>query len=92
MVISNNNVQADAYVLSFAAYSSSIAKMVGDYLPIYPVMGYSFTMPILDLNKAPIYGGIDEDNMLAFSLMGNKIRFTSVAEISGYDTTTKNEF
>ena len=92
MVLStNNHFQADAYVLSFAAYSSAIAKMAGDYLPIYPVKGYSFTVPILDLNKTPIHGGIDEDNMLAFSLMGNKIRFTSVAEISGYDTTYKKD-
>ena len=44
------------------------------------------TLPILDQEKAPEHSGIDEDNLLAFSLLGNKIRFTSVAEISGYDT------
>ena len=48
--------------------------------------GYSFTVPIINIYKAPTHGGIDEDNLLAFSLMGDEIRFTSVAEISGYDT------
>ena len=93
VVSDKGNFQADEYVLSFAAYSPTFSKMVGDYLPIYPVKGYSFTVPIIDMDKAPVHGGIDEDNMLAFSLMGDHIRFTSVAEISGYDTTcTPSDF
>jgi D-amino-acid dehydrogenase len=40
---------------------------------------------------APIHSGIDEDNLLAFSLMGDKIRFSSVAEISGYNTNCTSE-
>ena len=61
--------------------------MVGEYLPIYPVKGYSMMLHILDQKKVPKHRGIDEDNLLAFSLLGDKIRFTSVAEISGCDTT-----
>ena len=63
--------------------------MAGDYLPIYPVKGYSITVPIINHGKVPIHSGIDEDNMMAFSLMGDFLRFTSVAEISGYDTSHK---
>ena len=76
---------ADVYVMACASYSPLLAKTIGDYLPIYPVKGYSITVPIIDINRAPIHSGIDEDNLLAFSLMGNTIRFTSIAEISGYD-------
>ena len=86
---SKGDFQADIYILSLAAYSSFIAQMAGDYLPVYPIKGYSFTVPIKDREKAPVHGGIDEDNMLAFSLMGDKIRFTSVAEICGFDTSHK---
>ena len=46
-------------------------------------------MPIIDTSKAPLHGGIDEDSMLAFSLIGDSIRFTSIAEIAGYDTSFK---
>jgi len=93
VVCDKGDFKADKYVLSFAAYSAMFAKMVGDYLPIYPVKGYSFTVPIIDIDRAPIHGGIDEDNLMAFSLMGDHIRFTSVAEISGYDTTcTPSDF
>jgi len=93
VVSDKGDFKADQYVLACAAYSPKIARMVGDYLPIYPVKGYSFTVPIIDMEKAPKHGGIDEDNLLAFSLMGNRIRFTSVAEISGYDTScTPSDF
>ena len=86
VISDKGDFQADEYVLSFASYSPIFSKMVGDYLPIYPVKGYSFTVPIIDMDRAHIRGGIDEDNLLAFSLMGERIRFTSVAEISGFDT------
>ena len=86
VITDKGDFMADKYVLSCASYSPFFAKKVGDYLPIYPVKGYSITVPIIDKKKAPVHSGIDEDNLLAFSLMGNKIRFTSVAEISGYDT------
>ena len=93
IVSDKGDLKADNYILSFAAYSPMFAKMVGDYLPIYPVKGYSFTVPIIDFDKAPEHGGIDEDNLLSFSLLGDHIRFTSVAEISGYDTTcTPSDF
>ncbi len=83
--------KADAYILSCAAHSPFLAKKAGDYLPIYPVKGYSMTAPITNINMAPIHSGIDEDNLLAFSLMGDKIRFSSVAEISGYNTNCTSE-
>ena len=87
IITNKGNFQADKYVLACAAYSPFIAKMAGDYLPIYPVKGYSITVPIINYEKVPVHSGIDEDNLLAFSLLGDKIRFTSVAEISGYDAT-----
>ena len=86
IITNKGDFQGDKYVLACASYSPIIAKMVGDYLPIYPVKGYSITVPITNPEKVPIHSGIDEDNMTAFSLMGNFLRFTSVAEISGYDT------
>ena len=85
VITDKGDFTADGYVLACASYSPFLSKMAGDYLPIYPVKGYSITVPIINRKKAPIHSGIDEDNILAFSLMGDKIRFTSVAEISGYD-------
>ena len=77
---------ANTYIISCASFSPFLAKQLGDHLPIYPVKGYSMTAPIIDISMAPIHSGIDEDNLLAFSIMGDNIRFTSIAEISGYNT------
>ena len=93
IITDKGDFQADKYILACAAYSPFIARMAGEYLPIYPVKGYSITVPNIDYEKVPDHSGIDEDNLLAFSLLGDKIRFTSVAEISGYDTThTPSDF
>ncbi len=85
IITDKGEFETDVCVMALAAYSPLLAKKVGDYLPIYPVKGYSLTVPIVDVEKAPVHSGIDEDNLLAFSMMGDRIRFTSVAEISGYD-------
>ena len=89
VITNNNEYSADIYVMALGSFSTLFAKQIGDYLPVYPVKGYSITMPIIDASKAPLHGGIDEDNMLAFSLIGDCIRFTSIAEIAGYDTSFK---
>ena len=89
VITNNNEYSADIYVMALGSFSSLFAKQIGDYLPVYPVKGYSITMPIIDTSKAPLHGGIDEDSMLAFSLIGDCIRFTSIIEIAGYDTCFK---
>ena len=92
-ITNGGTIKADAIVIAAATNSAKLLGPMCPNLPIYPVKGYSFTVPILDIDKTPTHGGIDEDNLLAFSLMGDRIRFTSVAEISGYDTTcTPSDF
>ena len=81
----NKNMHADLFVIACASSSYFLAKKNHEYLPIYPIKGFSITVPIINKNLAPLYCGIDEDNLLAFSVMGNKMRFTSGAEISNYD-------
>lgn len=79
-------VTADAYVLALGSYSPILARQVGVDLPIYPVKGYSLTMPLLDPAQAPTRGGVDEGNLVAFARLGDRLRFTSTADFAGYDT------
>ena len=85
VITDRGEFEADAYILCLASYSPFYAKQVGDELPIYPIKGYSVTVPIKDEKNVPVIGGIDEDNHLAFSRIGNNVRFTSIAEIAGFD-------
>jgi D-amino-acid dehydrogenase len=77
---------ADTYVLSTGCYSPRLARPLGVSLPIYPVKGYSVTLPVGHDHLAPAIGGVDEDNLVAWCPMGNRLRITATAEFAGYDT------
>ncbi len=83
--------RADAYVLSLGCDSPFLAKHLGINLPIYPVKGYSMTLPVEQRNAAPAMGGVDEENLVAWARMGDRIRLTSTAEFSGYDRSHRPE-
>ncbi|SMF60577.1 D-amino-acid dehydrogenase [Tistlia consotensis] len=79
-------VEADAYVLALGVYSPHLARDLGLDLPIYPVKGYSVTIPTAGGSDVPRLGGVDEDNLVAYCPMGERLRVTATAEFAGYDT------
>jgi D-amino-acid dehydrogenase len=79
-------VKGDLFVLSLGSYAPFAARKLGIDLPIYPVKGYAVTIPIKDQDLAPRLPGIDENFLIAYTPMGNRIRMTATAEFSGYDT------
>tara|TARA_B100001105_G_scaffold25040_1_gene17592 strand:+ start:225 stop:1469 length:1245 start_codon:yes stop_codon:yes gene_type:complete len=79
--------KADLYVLCLGSWSPLLVRPLGVRLSIYPVKGYSITLPVEDGHTPPTIGGIDEDFKIAYSNLGDKVRLTSVAEFIGYDTT-----
>jgi D-amino-acid dehydrogenase len=76
---------ADAYVLALGVYSPHLIEPLGMTLPIYPVKGYSVTLPVGPEHTPPAMGGVDEDNLLAFCPLGDRLRITATAELAGYD-------
>jgi D-amino-acid dehydrogenase len=79
-------VKGDLFVLSLGSYGPFLARKLGIDLPIYPVKGYAVTIPIKDPDAAPRLPGIDENFLIAYTPMGDRIRMTATAEFSGYDT------
>jgi D-amino-acid dehydrogenase len=78
-------VSGDAYVLALGVMSPFLGRRLGARLPIYPVKGYSVTLPIEGRNGAPTLGGVDEDNLTAYARFGDRLRITATAEFAGYD-------
>ncbi len=76
---------ADAYVLALGVQSPLVARTVGVRLPIYPAKGYSSTFPLRPGGLAPTVPGVDEQWLVAWSRMGDRLRLTSTAEFCGYD-------
>ena len=84
-------VAGDVYVLSLGSYSPLVAKNLDINLPVYPVKGYSLTLPINGRNGAPSVPTVDEENLVAVTRLGDRMRMTAVAEFSGYDNSSRPE-
>jgi D-amino-acid dehydrogenase len=81
-------VAGDLFVLSAGVQSPRIARSVGVKLPIAPAKGYSATFPI-KRNGGPEMrvGAVDEELLVAWCRIGDRLRMTSSAEFTGYETT-----
>ncbi len=76
----------DAYVMALGSYSPLFLKAVGIKAPIYPVKGYSITLPIVDADAAPVSTIMDETHKVAITRLGDRIRVAGTAELAGYNT------
>ena len=81
--------KADGYVMALGSYSPILARTIGVDLPIYPVKGYSLTIPVGNHQAPPTIGSVDETNLVAISRFGDRVRVTATAEFAGYDTSHK---
>jgi len=81
-----SSIEADAYVLALGSYSPLLARPLGIDLPIYPLKGYSVTMPVKDPKAAWTMSLSDEAHKLVLSRMGDRLRIAGTAELNGYDT------
>ena len=78
-------LKADAYLLALGSHSPKLLKPVGVDIPVYPVKGYSITLPITDAAGAPESTVMDETHKVAVTRLGERIRVGGTAELAGYD-------
>ncbi len=75
---------ADAYLVALGSYSPQLVKPLGIDLPVYPVKGYSITVPIVDAKFAPESTIMDETHKVAVTRLGDRIRVGGTAELAGF--------
>jgi D-amino-acid dehydrogenase len=75
---------ADAYVVALGSYSPRLLRPLRIAVPVYPVKGYSLTIPITDPSKAPESTVMDETYKVAVTRLGDRIRVGGTAELMGY--------
>jgi D-amino-acid dehydrogenase len=78
-------LEADRYVVALGSYSTALLKPLGLHLPIYPVKGYSITVPITRPERAPLSTVMDETHKVAVTRLGDRIRVGGTAELAGFD-------
>ncbi len=78
-------LQADHYVMAFGSYSRALLTPLDIDLPVYPVKGYSLTIPIVDEAAAPVSTVLDETYKVAVTRFDRRIRIGGMAELGGFD-------
>lgn len=84
VICEQERIAADAVIVALGSYSPLLLKQYGIHLPVYPVKGYSLTIPINDASRAPESTVMDETYKIAITRLGDRIRVGGMAEISGY--------
>lgn len=77
-------ITGDAFVVALGSYSPALVAPLGLKLPVYPVKGYSITVPITAPDRAPVSTLLDESFKIAITRLGGRIRVAGMAEISGF--------
>ena len=80
-----SRLTADRYVLAAGSYSRGLLQPLGLDIPVYPVKGYSLTIPLVDERLAPQSTVLDETYKIALTRLGNNIRVGGMAELGGFD-------
>jgi D-amino-acid dehydrogenase len=75
----------DVFVGALGSFTPKLVKPLGLKVPVYPIKGYSITVPIIDPDRAPVSTVMDETYKVAITRLGDRIRVGGTAEISGYD-------
>ena len=89
---SDQSLQADAYVVALGSYSPLLLQPLGVRIPVYPLKGYSITLPLgpEHAEAAPTVSLTDEAHKIVISRLGNRLRAAGTAELTGYDTTVSS--
>lgn len=76
---------ADAFVVACGSHSRALVAPLGLDIPVYPVKGYSLTVPIADASASPVSTVLDETYKIAITRFDDRIRVGGMAEIVGFD-------
>lgn len=83
--IGDEIITADYYVIALGSYSPALLNQIGLDIPVYPVKGYSLTIPIVNAAAAPVSTVMDETYKVAITRFDQRIRVGGMAELAGFD-------
>lgn len=79
------SLSAESYVVALGCYSAQLLKPLGINLPVYPVKGYSLTIPMSNAEFSPVSTVMDESYKVALTRFDRRIRVAGTAELSGFN-------
>jgi len=88
---SRERIGGDVFLLALGSHSAEMVRPLGDRLPVYPVKGYSVTLPLAAEAVAPMVSITDESRRIVCSRLGNRLRIAGTAELNGFDISVNAE-
>lgn len=85
---STGKIDADAFVLALGSESTAFAWQAGIRLPLYPLKGYSITVPLDDASSqraAPHVSITDLSRKIVYARLDNRLRVAGRVELVGRD-------
>ncbi|CAG9163436.1 D-amino acid dehydrogenase [Cupriavidus pampae] len=89
-LIEGKPMLADAVVVALGSWSTPFVRHVLpglSNLPVYPLKGFSITVPMTDASRSPVSTVLDETYKVAITRFDDRIRVGGMAQIVGYDRT-----
>lgn len=77
------DIEADAFVVALGVGSLDILRGVGIRAPLYPINGYSLTLPVGPDHKPPRISITDTHNKVVYAPLGNRLRIAGMADVTG---------
>ncbi|MDD2102593.1 D-amino acid dehydrogenase [Pseudomonas putida] len=68
-----------------AGYRSAALALPGMRIPVYPLKGYSLSVPILPEHQAPEVSVTDYDRKVVYARLGQQLRVAAMVDIVGFD-------
>jgi len=78
-------LKADQFVAAAGSFTAPMLRQLGIRLNIYPMKGYSATLPVAGWNNAPTMPILDHDLKTGMTRLGDRIRLAGTAEFAGFD-------
>ena len=86
LYVDGSRFLTDAVVVAAGIDSVQLLEPLGIHIPIYPVTGYSATVPIKNFDHAPQLAVIDEAYKVAITRMGSRVRVAGTAVLGARTT------
>lgn len=84
---SKGKMEGDIYVMAMGSYSYLHLRDIKINVPMYPMKGYSISVPVGDsVTEAPTVSITDQSEKIVYSRLGNILRAAGTAEFAGFNT------
>ena len=88
---SRGDLTADSYSVSLGSHSPKVLSGIGIDIPVYPVKGYSITLPVLNDLDAPQSTIMDDKNKVGITRLGNTIRVAGIAHLTDHNSSLREK-